>query len=344
MRRVPLATVLFGALLALVGGSALAAAPRVQPVRTKAPGQPRLRILKHAPRQVVGFNFDIDDNILRLPTQIWLRNAATGKEQGVSTQAWAIVRHAFAPNAQGTALVGSGGYAGFEIGLDTRTGGLRDFYDNGRGNTMLRDLERQIAAGGWRGPSWNAFVAAMKRPETARRTTLITARGHSAESIHAVLRHLQRLGHIKYVPPRENIFPVLSPRFMLKGQVVPGDAAAKKGVVMASILDEIEHNGLRRTARDVVTPDGRGRKKMHLWGFSDDDYGNYQKALAVLSEGVKQGRWPNVKIKVFYTGTNNPAQKPGAVVIMPDGTTRPERADERREVTSIVGPFATAPR
>ncbi|MBI5201862.1 MAG: hypothetical protein HY925_09780 [Elusimicrobia bacterium] len=104
---------------------------------------------------------------------------------------------------------------------------------------------------------------------------------------------------------------------------------------MRAILDRIQASPLGADAPAVVTQDGRGRRPLHLWGFSDDDWGNYSIALAALSADVKAGKYGNVKITVFYTGTNTPEHPPGAWVVTPDGSARPATAEERRE--SVAG-------
>ena len=79
-----------------------------------------------------------------------------------------------------------------------------------------------------------------------------------------------------------------------------------------------------------------GKKKLHLWGFSDNDFENISKALSVLSPEVATGRWPHIKIVLFYTGLNNLVQRPGAFVIQSDGTLHPTNFNEatRKFVTT----------
>ena len=47
------------------------------------------------------------------------------------------------------------------------------------------------------------------------------------------------------------------------------------------------------------------------------------RALAALSQDVKSGRWPDVRITLVYTGTNDRAMQPHAVVLERDGSVRP---------------------
>lgn len=87
----------------------------------------------------------------------------------------------------------------------------------------------------------------------------------------------------------------------------------------------------------VVAPDGVSQGRHHLWGFSDDDFGNFQKASEVLQKGVDAGRWPHVKITVFYTGTNRTDVRPHAVTLIPNAKPRPhsEGASEWGTILSV---------
>jgi hypothetical protein len=92
---------------------------------------------------------------------------------------------------------------------------------------------------------------------------------------------------------------------------------------MVEILDRIERVPFARGTPVVRSPDGRSRGRYHLWGFSDDDWGNFEKACEVLQQGVDARRWPHVKITVFYTGTNRPDRKPHAIVLAERTRPRP---------------------
>ena len=64
-----------------------------------------------------------------------------------------------------------------------------------------------------------------------------------------------------------------------------------------------------------------GNWRWHCY-TSDDDYGNYAKAVEALSAEVAAGRWPDVKITVLFTGKNHPTEEPRVEIITPDGSTR----------------------
>src|SRR5262249_1365408 len=160
--------------------------------------------------QIRSANFDIDGNILNLPTKWWLVDPKTGKEHGVLSTQPALVRTKFdRPTTDGKALRGEGPYGRYLVTLDPKSGTFRDFHTDA---SFLKDLKSALKKPGnhWQGPRWKEFQAMMETPETARRATFITARGQSAEAIHAGFVYLQKKGFIRYVPPKENFFPVES--------------------------------------------------------------------------------------------------------------------------------------
>jgi len=274
-------------------------------------------------KQANGWNFDWDDNIFNMPTQILLTNKTTGEEVGVSTAEFALVREEVGK---------TGKYQDYESRSDAKTGALRRFGDDSAEGDQAfgNDVDKALSTPGyaWQGPSWHAFQQALGNEETAKHTTLITARMHAPESIRAGLEALQRRGLIKYLPPLENIYPVNCPKLApLLGGSASSPAAAKAKVMM-DVLDKLNVAPFGPDAYRVTTPDAKGKAFVHLWGFSDDDFGNFSKAVTVLSDEVKQGRWPNVKISVFFTGKNHPTERPGVRILQPDGTTRPARPEE----------------
>jgi len=277
-----------------------------------------------APHQIVAFVFDWDDNVFRMPTRIWLHDRRTGRERGVSTADFALIRADI--GRPGTA------YADCEMRSDS----LRDFGDRSSEGTARfgDDIDRALKGRDWQGPVWSDFVAATSTRESARHTWLITARIHSPETIHAAFEHLHRRGLIRFVPPVENLWAVSEARFVERfqrafGTAPPGgdvgDPSARKAAVMERILDGIEATPLAVGSPEVLAPDAHARGRYHLWGFSDDDLGNFAKAVEVLQRGVDAGRWRHVKVTVFYTGTNRADVRPHAVTLVAHAAPRPHR-------------------
>lgn len=278
------------------------------------------------------FAFDIDDNILFMPTQIRVFHKQTGEEVGISTAEFAEVR---------SHIGKQGKYKDYEMRTDPLTGSLRFFGDAVDPDQFYNDLKwviENVAPEKWQGPSWKAHQEAMSNYETAQNTTYITARLHSPRSIYKGLILLQERGYIKFLPREENIFPVSYPKFQNEirfGKIkngVASDPSSTKAEVMIAILDELNALQMTDEVQVVVDRDGNSRARLRTWGFSDDDYGNYSKAVNVLTAEVAKGRWPNLKLVLFYTGHNGPIA-PETKVIKSDGSLRiPTGAEVRREI------------
>ncbi len=262
--------------------------------------------------RIVAWNFDWDDNIFFMPTKIVLVDKRTGATREVTTGDYAKIR---------SSLGTPGEWEHFSTDPDS----FRYF----GGKYFLQHIREAVLSGdtSWQGPSWKAFVEACSRPQTALHTTIITARSASPEDMLAGLRFLQEQGYLKHLPPLENLYGV--------GAAHAANPSAAKAEVMRIILDRIQAVPLGDDAPPVVSQDGQSRRPLHLWGFSDDDWGNFSTALEFLSAAVRAGRYGNVKITVFYTGTNTPEHPPGAWIIRPDGVARPSTPIERTE--SLAG-------
>lgn len=269
-------------------------------------------------RQVVGYSFDWDDNLCYMPTTIVLFHKTTGAEREVSTEVWAEIRsHVGKP----------GEWADYEVRGDKKSGSFRYFGDLYDPEIFARHVAAARAGKDWEAPSWQAFLQAMRYWRTARWTTIISARGHEPATVRRVLLGLG----LPHVPPEKNIH-------MVGGAEDPSGAKAE---LMLQILDRIQARGIDDDFVKVVNRDGVGAKQaLHLWGFSDDDYGNFTKAATVLGAGFADGRWKDLKVTLFYTG-KKPAKDakhaPGAYVIRSDGTLRSVLPGELEEVADVVG-------
>ncbi len=302
------------------------------PIKTNASCTARLlikKIYRVTTKAIRAYAFDIDDNILNMPTKIMLFNKVTGVQVGISTAKFAEVR---------STIGKSGDYKDFELRRDIKTGSHRFFGDemDPTQNNFLKDLKLAIETmppEKWQGPAWAAFVRALSDPVTAAQSTFITARSNSPQAIYEGLRYLQELGFIKNLPRIENIFPVgypkFSPRFkgFSQGGVSASSASAMKTEVMKQLLDEIESSPIEPDAPLLMNQDGLGSDRLHTWGFSDDDPGNFKNAVEILRVEFAKGRWPHVKITIFYTGRNS-SEPLHEVVIMNDGNLRPRKGKE----------------
>jgi hypothetical protein len=276
---------------------------------------------------LLGWNFDWDDNIMFMKTPIVLFKKGTKEEKLVSTGEFAEVR-------QNLGVAGSE-WADYE----TRGGdgeSFRYFADSRGKNHFLDDVLDAMKQDPekWQGPSWKAFVEACSRQETARQVTIITARGHSPAKMYAALKKLREMGILKFLPPQKNLILVGNPKFGGNS----ADPSARKAFYMKQFLDAIQKKPVLGDF-EVVDSDGTGKRLQHLWGFSDDDYGNFEKAVKELGAAIKEkpGRWSNIKITLFYTGTKKEGVKPHAVVLDSKGEPRRLLPAEIGEAARILG-------
>ena len=289
--------------------------------------------------QTVGFSFDADDNLFNLPTDVILFNMDSGEEEGVNTHKFAEIRE----------LLGKEGeWENYRLGDDA----FRNFNDSDGDpeNKFLKDLKRARVEtpSSWSAPAYPAFVEAMSKQQSAEHTTIITARGHNPETIQEALGFLRAEGEIERVPAAESIWTVSNPNFSERFEKVfgvpapEGDAASpssRKAAVMRQLLDDIQATPLPENGFRVITPDAADERDtgvFHLWGFSDDDYGNFATALEVIQEGLDGGEWQDIKVTLYFTGLTDPENPPRTVVLRSGASPRPAFSSETDEWKRIV--------
>lgn len=270
--------------------------------------------------QVVGFAFDWDDNIVKMPTSIILFDNKTQTPLPISTDEFAVIRE----------LIGKVGTPWESISLDPcpEKGSLRFFGDlsvEGE-NHFLKDLHQAISElpSKWQRPAWPNFVMALDHPSTAKNTSIITARKHEPNTVFEGLVFLKDRGLIRFLPPKDNIWTVSSPSFGQQfkdtfGVFAPvGDTQSpseRKVAVAMKLLDQINSSPLGSGAKPVLDSKGDTFTPLHLWGFSDDDFGTFDKMQSNLQNEIDANRWPKVKVSLFYTGLNHPKEEPRAIVL-----------------------------
>jgi hypothetical protein len=276
-------------------------------------------------------SFDIDDNILAVPhlELVPLFDRQTGEQVGaIDLYDWRVrdgsvlERRAPARSHPGSArfelsddgrtLVGSGPLSKYEIRV-SKSGSIVPPRDEEQ--VFVKDLKLGLSKTGvdWQGPQWKSFVRAMERPETARTTTVITARGQTRQTLQNGFLYLKKQGLIEHVPEKENIFAVLDPDLTVGGRSLHGETPERKATVMAHLLDNVQKE---------VKAGPQGSAQRVDWSFSDDNPDNFKTAVEVFSHEVKGGRWPNVRISLVYSGSRDPSMEPHAVVIERDGSVR----------------------
>jgi len=253
---------------------------------------------------IAAYVLDLDGNAFGpgFPTKIILFRRGGNEELPVSTVHFAVIE-----KRVGTDFAYGGvNLKDYELRGDAS---FREFF----GPKFAADLRyavENLPASEWQGPSWGAMVHALNDPRLARRVYVLTARQHSSEHLLDGFKYLQRAGYVRYLPRVENLHGVGGTR----------RTAERKAELMVEFLDDLQ--------AAPFGPDGGP----HAIGFSDDTWENYEKMLDALAAALRRepGRWSKVKIVLFFTGSNDVAHKPVAIVLNADGTTRPYKPGEPR--------------
>ncbi len=208
--------------------------------------------------------FDFDDNIAILQTPCVLFHQKNNSEVFIST-------HEFARNSE---LIGrSGKYQSYEVRHCSKTGSFRFFRDsystielnskNSEHPNFISDLRDVMTSSNlkWQGPSWSCFYHATfnQRP-----ISIITARGHSVETLRLGVREMVKLKHLPFEPNFLSLFPVNNPDIRL----VLGDGEFNTSV------SEMKQRALRASVEAAFL--NYGESPHHRFGVSDDDPKNLQ--------------------------------------------------------------------
>ncbi len=276
--------------------------------------------------QIVSLNFDWDDNVAFMPTELYLFDSYGRLVKTITTEEFALVREKVGKDAP---------WKEFQFNLDDQEGSFRNFRDDPRHNHFKEDVMKLIGRpdNRWLGPSFSDFQLALKNPRTAKWLSIITARGHSPQAMIEGLKVLQENQNlIKSLPQPTRIFAVGHPQW----KSVASDTAEIKTKVMGQLLDEVNAVAFPTETMSLLDPDGSRQRPLHYWEYSDDDFGNFKRACDDLSRYVRIGRWPYVKIVLRYTGKLDPKIKPHAVVITPTGGLRPLEGQEEVERDDLI--------
>lgn len=209
------------------------------------------------PRQSFYF-FDIDENMLHLPTRSHLLNTMTGEEKSMT-------------QAEFDGIRGYLGVAGdWEDWAAPPERAFREFADGKDRNGeeyLLRDIRRALEAGDdWMGPSWEIFKYAVLR---RRPIAIITARQHSEAVIKQGISLLKDAGKIPEDPNYLAIFGV-------------SNTAVRK-----ELGEHLTTAGLKRAAIRRCVEMGLekyGRDEAHSFGMSDDDPKNVDLITSAMLE------------------------------------------------------------
>lgn len=261
--------------------------------------------------------FDIDDNLLFLPTKLYLWNAETKAERAVTSGEFAAIQN----------LLGRPGHWQSWAVRDETFRDFRDVEGVARSKQQfLKDLEIATTAGlGWQGPSWPMLVHCAKN---GRAIAFVSARGHAPETIHTALKALVKSQHLPAVPPILGIYTVTNPdvRRRLK--------ATSKKLSVPSIK--------KMAIKDAVTKalERYGAAPPHRFGMSDDDPNNVVLAISAMRDCKL--KYPDKRF--FVINTNHEEYVKLEIFPMADPVTASKRGKHLLKETDHGDPVTESPR
>lgn len=213
--------------------------------------------------------FDLDDNVVHLPTRIYSKCKITGLEMPHSTSDFAKHGH----------LIGQtdgGPLATHELNYDPQNGSFRRFRElphlNLHEQPLIEDMKEALAHPfvEWRGPSWDFFVHAVNNN---RPISVITARGHHPHTLRRAIDMLVVSRELEAHPNYLSVYPVNHPDTR---QRILGDTEAKKSTA------ELKKQAIFKAVQDAM--ECYGENPFHRFGMSDDDPGNVKLIREAMQE------------------------------------------------------------
>jgi hypothetical protein len=246
--------------------------------------------------------FDFDDNIMFLSTPILIRNTSTKRSKKVTTTEFAGIRMVLGQPGQWQPFeVFDGTYSHFrDIPPDKLKPGQEQYF--------VRDLAKAVSAPtkAWQAPSWPLFVHAC---EKQRPVAIITARGHSRETLQAGIRLLADRKLIPREPNYLAVYPVGHPQVIdeLMGSLTDPAERTRIGASKDSTSD-LKRLAIRQAVETALHV--YGAEPEHRFGMSDDDPQNVDLIVKAMCDcktkhmkkrffviNTHQGEW--VKLEVF---------------------------------------------
>ena len=234
--------------------------------------------------------FDFDDNIAYLPTPLVIFNKNTGSEHYLTSGEW----------AQFHAQIGnSGPFKEFEIRFDDKSGSFRYFRDHTADELQRLGRQKQIFVDDiekildepdihWKGPSWQCFFHAAfnQRP-----VSLITARGHSPETIRSGIQTFVKRKFLPLEPNYLSLFPV--------SHVPTRHALGDSNLQLSTSV--LKQRAIRASVEMAI--ETYGYSPHHRFGMSEDDPKNIQMIVQELTR--LKGDFPEMSFFMIETHDGN---------------------------------------
>jgi cytidine deaminase len=246
--------------------------------------------------------FDFDDNIMFVETPILIRNKQTKKIEKVSTAEFARIRGEFGKPGQYEDLqVFDETYSHFrDIAADKmKPNGVQYF---------IEDVTKAIAGKeeAWQRPAWPLFVHACKEQ---RPVAIVTARGHSPETLKAGVRVLKEKGWIEREPNYLAIYAVGNAEVAAELMATVTDAKDRQNLeALPDKTSALKRIAIRRAVDSAM--EEYGSEPEHRFGMSDDDPQNVDLIIKAMCDcknkypdkrffviNTHEGEW--VKLEIF---------------------------------------------
>ncbi len=216
--------------------------------------------------------FDLDDNLLHLPTNIVLFAKKDNSLKEVSTAEFAEIKEDL-ENPKSPWFEYEARFAnGFNSFMNFRDKNIDPKTEE---QALIVDLRRALenAQLDWKGPSWNFFAYAV---DNSRPISIITARGHHPNTLKRALNHLVQTRDLSAHPNYLGVYPVshdATRRTLNDADFKASVAELKKRAICQSVRDAFECYGYN---------------PHHRFGMSDDDQENLKLILEAFRELKKE--------------------------------------------------------
>lgn len=223
--------------------------------------------------------FDFDDNIAFLSTPLVLFHKQKGHELSLTSGEWAEVHHTIGK---------TGFYKDYEIRFEDKSGTFKFFRDHEIEDLEKLGLQEQVFIKDvadlfkrpdleWKGPSWETFYHATfnQRP-----VSVITARGHSPETIKSGINKFVQHKALPQEPNYLSVFPVSHNQT----REALGDTEMNMSTA------ELKQRAIRASVESAIQLYGYSHH--HRFGMSDDDPKNLQLIYEEMTR--LKGKYPEI--------------------------------------------------
>lgn len=215
--------------------------------------------------------FDLDDNTFFLETTIFIKNVRTGDVKSVSTHEFAQMRGMMGNTEP---------WKDYGLYEDSYKN-FRDRNESGKKEYLVEDLENAMTepTEKWQGPAFKLFQYAC---EKQRPLGIVTARGHSRETIKAGIEVMVEAGFLEQTPNYLGVYAVSNVE--IRKELEESATSEQREVIKnhpdpTSQLKRIAiHNLVEMALREY------GAEPAHNFGMSDDDPKNVDLIIKAMCE------------------------------------------------------------